>query len=366
MKDEASSLDVYHLVDEFQSLVGGKVEKIYEWDDQDAFIFKIYNKGKTHHLRLQLPGLIYITERRFQAPKIPPSYARFLRNKLTNARIDDVRQHSFDRLIEVDIDSYDHGSMTLLFEVFKPANIVLTDDEDIVIHPFRQQSFKDRTIRSNQSYEYPPDRPDTPTLSTDGLIDLLEGDDNVEKTIATTYGLGGTYATEVIVRSGVDASKPASALNDEEKQRVAATTKTLFEDRNPVIIDGEAYPINMESLDEPDHTAETFSDALDTLHDYDQVIKHSSTDKGQADKYKTIIDAQQKQIEDFEESIATNQAKANYIYENYQDFATLIYTLREKQDEGKEAFQDALDEIPGLISYDEATNHITLDIDDDE
>jgi predicted ribosome quality control (RQC) complex YloA/Tae2 family protein len=43
MYDEASSLDIHHLADELSVLEGGKINKVYEWDDQEAFIFKIYS-----------------------------------------------------------------------------------------------------------------------------------------------------------------------------------------------------------------------------------------------------------------------------------------------------------------------------------
>ena len=363
MHDEASSLDIHHLAEELRVLEDGKINKVYEWEDQQAFIFDIYADNETHNLRLKLPGLLYVTERRFQAPKIPPGYARFLRNKLTASRITSVEQHSFDRLIEFNIHSHKHGDMTLIFEVFKPANIILIDDEDTIIHPYRQQTFKDRIIRSNESYEYPPARLDTPDSTTEELVDALTGEDNIEKTIAVTYGLGGTYASEVIERTGVDPSTPAGDVDQTDKEQIATATKTLFDESNPRIIGDEAYPIRMESLPEPDRTFETFSDALDTLHDYDQVIKHGSSNT-QEEKYKTIINAQQNQIDSLEDAIEENQRKATYLYENYNDFATLIYTLREK--ESTEAVKDALAEMDNVVSYDEETNEVTLRFDDDE
>lgn len=365
MKDEASSLDVYHLVHDFSCLEGAKIEKVYQWEDEDAFLFKLYNQGTTYHLRVDLPGLIYRTERRFQAPKIPPGYARFLRNKLTAARLERIEQHSFDRLFELHINSRDHGDLTLIIEVFKPANLVLLDEDNTVIHPFRQQTFKDREIASNAPYDYPPERVDTPGLGVDGLADLLVGEDNVEKTVATEYGLGGTYATEAMTRADIDPSTPCDDLTAGQRRRVAEATRTLFDDYHPRIIDGEAYPVPMRSLGEPEQTFETFSDALDALHDYDQVISHDASQQSQKDKYETIIQAQQQQIEDFEDAIADNQAKANYIYEHYQDFATLIYTLREHAEQGADEVRDAISDMDNVEGYDPATNEITLVFDDD-
>jgi len=361
MYDEASSLDVHHLARELSVLEDGKINKVYEWEDQEAFIFDIYANNESHNLRIKLPGLLYITERRFQAPKIPPGYARFLRNKLTAARITSVEQHSFDRLIEFDIHSHKHGDITLIMEVFKPSNIIVTDDENTIIHPYRQQTFKDRTIRSNEQYAYPPERLNTPEASTDELIQALSGEENVEKDIAVTYGLGGTYASEVMERVGIDPSRTTDTVSEAEKQRIADATHDLFEEQAPRIIDGEAYPIKMHSLPEPDRTFESFSDALDTLHDYDQVIKTSSSGS-QEQKYQTIIDAQEKQIKSFEEAIDENQRKATYIYENYNDFATLIYTLREKQ--GAADIEDALENMDNVVSYDAETNEVTLEFDD--
>jgi predicted ribosome quality control (RQC) complex YloA/Tae2 family protein len=365
MYDEASSLDIHHLADELSVLEGGKINKVYEWDDQEAFIFKIYSEGETRHLRLQLPGLIYVTERRFQAPKIPPGYARFLRNKLTASRIESVEQHSFDRLLEFSIHSKRHGDFKLIFELFKPANLVLVDDDNMIVHPYRQQSFKDRTIRSNQQYRYPPERPDTPGLSVDELSDLLHGDDNVERVVATRLGLGGVYASEVTARTDIDPSVEADDLTDEQRRTVSEAVQDLLNESNPCIIDGEAYPVEMHSLPDSAEHFDTFSDALDTVHDYDQVIKHGSSTTNKQEKYQTIIDAQQKQIEQFEDAIEDNQRKANYIYENYNDFATMIYTLRDKKEHGE--LDSALDDIDNVVDYDPAANEVTLrfDVDDE-
>lgn len=363
MYDEASSLDIHHLAQELSVLEGGKINKVYEWEDQQAFIFDIYADGDSYNLRVKLPGLIYCTERRFQAPKIPPGYARFLRNKLTASRITSVEQHSFDRLLEFTIHSERHGDVRLIFEVFKPANIIVVDDEETIIHPYRQQTFKDRTIRSNQPYHYPPERPDTPSLSDTEIASLLQGEENVERVVATELGLGGTYASEVTERTSLNPQRPANALSDDEKTRIGAAVTDLFDEHAPRIIDGEAYPVEMKSLPEPSHTYNSFSDALDTLHDYDQVIQHGSSTSSQQDKYETIIEAQQKQIDTFEDAIAENREKATYIYENYNDFATLIYSLRDKKDDD-EAFEEAIASIENVESYDASTNEVTLVFDD--
>lgn len=363
MYDEASSLDIHHLAEELSVLEGGKINKVYEWDDQEAFIFKIYSDGETRHLRLQLPGLIYVTERRFQAPKIPPGYARFLRNKLTASRIETVKQHSFDRLLEFSIHSKRHGSLKLIFELFKPANLVLVDDDNTIVHPYRQQTFKDRTIRSNKEYQYPPERPDTPALSVEELNDLLHGEDNVERVVATRLGLGGVYASEVTARTDVEPSTPADDLTEDERSVVSGAVQDLLRESNPCIIDGEAYPVEMHSLPDSAERFETFSDALDTVHDYDQVIKHGSSTTNKQEKYETIINAQEKQIQRFNDAIEDNQRKATYIYENYNDFATMIYTLRDKKESGD--LDAALDEIENVVDYDPATNEVTLRFDDD-
>jgi predicted ribosome quality control (RQC) complex YloA/Tae2 family protein len=362
MRDELSSLDIHYMVEELQVLKEGKVEKVYQWDDEDVFIIKIYASGETHNLRFKLPGVMYRTKKRFRAPRMPPGYARFLRKKLTAARIKAVRQKGFDRIVEFDIHSRRHGDLTLIYEAFKPSNLLLVDQEtNKIIHPYKRQSFRDRKIESKAEYEYPPLQPDISAMNNEQLEELFAPEDRVEKTLATTFGLGGLYAQEVTERLGLASD---ALFKDATPTEVIAATKSLLENPEPNVVGDEAYPVRLESKPEPESVHESFSEAIDNVITQSQVIQTVKERKKQnKKKWEVIIDAQQKQIRSFQDKIEQNKAKAEYLYEHYNDFAELIYRLREARN-SPERFQDLLNSLDSYVDWDPKNDTVTLSFDE--
>jgi len=59
MKQEITSLDLHFLAKELQVLIGGKVDKIYEQEEnKKEFLFRFHVPGKGKmQLRISLPGL---------------------------------------------------------------------------------------------------------------------------------------------------------------------------------------------------------------------------------------------------------------------------------------------------------------------
>ena len=95
MKSEITSLDLYYLVKEFQSLVGARVDKVYEQsEDKKEFLFVFHKSGSGKSmLRIKLPSFAYITEFKQIFPENPPGFCTFLRKHIGGAKIKEIRQH---------------------------------------------------------------------------------------------------------------------------------------------------------------------------------------------------------------------------------------------------------------------------------
>ena len=104
MKTELSSIDLHFLVDEFQALVGGKLDQIYQ-KAKEEFIFRIHipNIGK-RLLRIVPGSLIYLASEKGEMPERPPGFCVYLRKYLKNARIRSIRQIDAERILEFDIE----------------------------------------------------------------------------------------------------------------------------------------------------------------------------------------------------------------------------------------------------------------------
>ena len=359
MKKELSGVDVYHFVQELKTFEGGKVEKVYQWEDDDAFLFRLYARGNKNQLRVVLPGLAYLTQKRIKAPRMPPGFCRFLRKHVQGGRIEKVKQKQFDRLIEIQL-STKHGQRILIFELFKPSNIVVLDHEKNIIHPFRRQSFKDRQIKSRHPYTYPPLKPNIPTKTFQEFNNLLASEEkNLGKNLATTCGLGGTYAEEVIQRAKQSHNAIYNDLSEEQRKIVYNAVQSLFEETNPCKTDkDEVFPVKMQSKNVVE-TYDSFSEAIDSQFTFTQVATKTAR-KSSKNKWEAIINAQENQVKKLTEKIEENQEKAEWLYEHYNEVKTLIKKIQEAVEE--ERIQEVIDKHDYIKSYDPETKEVTINV----
>ena len=355
MKDEMSALDVYHMVEELKHFEGGKIEKVYEWEDS-TFLFRLYARGNKSQLRVVLPGLFYLTPKRLKAPKMPPGFCRFLRKHVGGGRIESVDQKGFDRIIEITL-STKHGERILLLELFKPSNIIVLDEERNIIHPYNKQSFKDRQVKSRHPYSYPPGQPPIQSFNVEDAKNLFEKGE-LARVLATTFGLGGRYATEVVHRCELQPDTAVETLSDQQCKRIHTTIQSLFLEKEPCVIGDEAFPVQMHSRDKGE-TYETFSEAVDSLFSFEQVIT-SKPQQPKRNKWEAIIRAQKQQVQTFEKNIRENQNKAEWLYEHYQDVKKLLKLLQSHASEG--TIQEVIDEHDYIIAYDPETKEVTIDV----
>ena len=68
-------------------------------------------------------GLLFLTDRSFNFPMIPHSFAMLLRKYLRNRRIRRVYQHQFDRVLVFEF-GHEDAPISLVFEMFKEGNAI--------------------------------------------------------------------------------------------------------------------------------------------------------------------------------------------------------------------------------------------------
>ena len=142
---ELTSLELSLLMDEFDRLEDGHVQKVYQRGNELTLEVYIPGEGKER--------LVIGTDRAFLSkykrdnPMRPPGFCMELRKHLGS--IDSIRQIGFDRILEIE-----SGDTRLICEVFGKGNFVLTK-EDKIIGALRQQEWSDRSILTGEKYQYP-------------------------------------------------------------------------------------------------------------------------------------------------------------------------------------------------------------------
>lgn len=328
MKSELTSLDLYYLVKEFQALEGARIDKIYEQDsDRNEFLFIFHKSGVGKlMLRVKLPELAYLIEYKQVFPDTPPGYCMFLRKHLSGAKIKEIRQKGFERILEIVFTTKD-GIRILICELFSKGNMLLVDEEHKIRGLLKSQNWESRTVRGGVKYEYPPEQTNTPSISEEQFKDIVSKSkmDSIVKTLAVDFGLGGLYAEELCKRAKLDKEK--NKLDDKELKKLFNQLKGLFnEDVKANKSEDELVPFSLAAGAGKPY--DSFNKLLDdVLTDkvvkevQDKFVKEKQT---REDKTSLIINKQEDRLKALEKSVKENQRKGEFIYEHYQEIKELL------------------------------------------
>ena len=369
MKTELTSLDLYYLVKEFQILVGARIDKIYEQEeDRNEFLFIFHKSGVGKlMLRFNLPGLAYLTDYKQIFPDTPPGFCVFLRKHLASARIKEIRQKGFERILEI-VFTTREGTRTLICELFSKGNMILVDEEYKIRGLFKPQNWQARTIRGGIKYEYPPEQVNTLSLSKEQIknIILKSKKDSIVKTLAIDLGLGGLYAEELCKRAKI--TKEKKKLDEKELKKLFKELKGMFNDKVKANkVNDELVPFELALFEHKEKEYfKSFNKALDNVLT-EKVVKEVEArvvkeKQSKEDKVKLILEKQKERIKALEKSITDNQRKGELIYEHYNELKELLEQInldrkKMKWEELKKKYKKNklikdIDEKKGLIILD--------------
>ena len=204
---------------ELNSVISGaRVEKVTE-PSKDELFFAVHKES--FHYKLQINAgagapRIGLTTESPENPKVPPMFCMLLRKHLTGAKIKEVRQKDFERVIEIEFETYDEmGFFTvrrLICEIMgRYSNAVLCDENYKIISVLRPVDFTTSTKRQllpQMAYEYPPSQNKKDPLSETREGFLSTVNDVNEKTVMNLYtGVSPLTSREIFYRAGTGAGK---------------------------------------------------------------------------------------------------------------------------------------------------------------
>ncbi len=315
-----NSLDVYYAIQELKSLQGGKIKKIYQRGRR--LRIQVYVQGNNYDLILE-PGKVYISRYNRKGPKKPPTFCMFLRKHLRNKTIREIKQHGFDRIVEIHTED-----SVLVCELFGKGNFVLVDRDDKIIQPLEVQKWSERKVSSGEIYKYPPPGKDPRNIGSREFGRFIDSDREVVRKMARGLNLGGRWAEEACLKAGVDKSKVGEKLDDSEINRLRRGVLSLFrDDIDPGIVQERskniaAVPFPMERFRNKDFKRyQTFNRALDDY--FSEKEKKEVDEEAEERKHEELSKVQRikEEQEEVEEEMSQrkeeSEEKANIIYENY-------------------------------------------------
>jgi predicted ribosome quality control (RQC) complex YloA/Tae2 family protein len=334
MKTSVSSFDLRVLVAEWQGLLGGHVDKIYQQEDEVIIRINVPERGKVE--LFSKAGRWLCIHEIENKPESPPPFAQTLRRLLDNARLVAIEQHGFDRIAVFRVER-GPDRFEVIFEVFGKGNLILVRDGTIVAVLFPQK-FKDRAIQVGETYVYPTAGIDPLELDRGNLARALKAaKGQLVRVLATAFNLGGTYAEELCLRADVDKETRIKDLQEGQIDSLYTALNNLAvaidQERRPAVIlqKGraiDATPIelvqyhDMERRDFP-----TFNEALS--HYMTVAEPEAEVADDAAAKFERRIAQQAESMQKLREEASLLEAQAVFLYGHYGVLDELIRAIRE-------------------------------------
>ncbi len=317
-----TAIDLMYMLKELQQLVGGRMDKIYQMDDELYINIYVTNEGKKL-LRVKQDKL-WLTKNKPEFEELP-HFAETLRRHIDNARIREIKQIGSERILEITLQKEE--TYKLYIELFSTGNIVL-EKEDKIIAALHERKWKDREIRRGRPYKLPPEMNDVFAITKEKVKEALKEEKAAKAT--AKLGLGKDYAFEICTRAGI----PLDQINADADRLMKSIKEILTSEINPQVYYEDdkavdATPMPFISKKQKNISTKTFSAAVDLIEE--KPVKKDKT-LVETDKTAKIIKLQEKQIKEIKEKAAKEQRKGELIYEKYQELKEILEKIKNKEE----------------------------------
>ncbi|MGV8146477.1 MAG: NFACT family protein [Alkaliphilus sp.] len=211
-------------------ITNAKIEKIHQ-PESDEIIIQLRNNRESYKLLLSSNSnfpRIHLTNIKKENPLSAPTFCMLLRKHLQGGRIVDIIQPDFERIIKLEIQSYDElNDLTakyLIIELMgKHSNIILVNEEDNRVLDSIKRITPDlsrvRQVLPGIDYKSPPSQSkanplDSISLSSFKGIITAKKNLPVYKSLYMSFtGVSPLVAREICFRCDIDSETPAFALS---------------------------------------------------------------------------------------------------------------------------------------------------------
>jgi len=217
MRDKFSSFDVARIVKELEAMIGARMRKAYQ-PHYEQIVLKLNRKGiPSTDLVIVRGKRIYTSQRDRPMPSNPSQFAMLIRKHLNNARLMEVNQYGFDRIIEL-VFERGIGEIRIVIELFRDGNVLLVDSAGIIIQPLTHVNYSTRIIKKGLEYVTPPASLNPRKLDRVALDQLLdESEHDLIRTLAVRANFGALYGSIACSNADLEESIISNLLTIEER-----------------------------------------------------------------------------------------------------------------------------------------------------
>jgi len=369
MKRKLSSFDLYVIVSELQDYIGYNIEKIYHIS-RDEIVIKIKDiltKNK-ESLYIKNSGYISITNKQFETPIKPTTFAMTLRKYLTNGKISKITQYEFDRIIKIKIIKKD-TEYNLIIEFFSKGNIILLNSEEKIILPLITQHWSHRKIKSKEKYLYPPSQINPFKLTKEKFSSLLkESESDLVRTLAVNINLSGTIAEEICEIIDINKNKNIKDINQDEIGKIYHELKKFlvkFIDKNfsPVLIKKDSEIIDLLPFKFNSYKKIEYKKVNSFIRSFEEFIIFEKKNIQKTKINTEIIDKFKRRLSQQKETIGKIKNKIKDLnYDECEKIIKKISNILELKDKEKEIKR--INENNFVKEFNPSNNLLLLDVND--
>lgn len=254
-------------VEELNSaILGGRIDKIHqpEKDELTIFVRSLSGNKKLVISASANNARIHFTNSAKENPQTPPMFCMLLRKHIGGGKIVRITQVDFERIIEIDIESYnDLGDLTtkhLICEIMgRNSNIILCHDDYTIIDSAKRVDFTQSSVRQilpGAKYVSPPAQNKTAILSkkiADVKLDFSKEGARPEKAIMEAVsGISPVTASEIVFKGLGTTAKVCGELSDDDMTNIKKELLRFAENieyKPCIIFDANEKPIDFSATE---------------------------------------------------------------------------------------------------------------------
>lgn len=343
-----------------ETLSSARIEKAYQPGKKELKL-KLYGPEKGSMELILTPAYLSVTSFPRKVPEMPSSFAMQLRKNIRNGFVRDVKQHEFDRILEIVIEKGDKRFL-LIAEFFSRGNVIFCDESRKILGLFEWQKWKDRKLGVGQTYEYPPQTQNPLRIDYTALKGILASSQKkLVSTLATDAGLGGLYAEEVCLISGTDKDAVSGGLDARDMESVYSSFNEMIGKiregkSSPSIIIREGKPIDVipfdlsiyDGFEKKEFTS--LNEAIDEYFSREEAVsakkEAEKIHEGKLGKLKEIESRQEEVIERFGKESVESQKTGDIIYQNLHAVEEILQEVKKEKSRGA-SWSDIRDKLAG-------------------
>uniref|UniRef100_A0A0K2TU66 Nuclear export mediator factor NEMF homolog [Apis florea] n=1 Tax=Lepeophtheirus salmonis TaxID=72036 RepID=A0A0K2TU66_LEPSM len=218
MKNRFTTLDLISEILELQSLIGMRVNQVYDID-QKTYLIKLHRTEEKVVLLIESGIRIHQTSFERSKNPAPSGFSMKLRKHINNKRLESIRQMGNDRVVELTFGSGD-ALYRLILELYDKGNLILTDKDYLIMNILRPRLLERGNPNSNKMVvkENYPVKEEKTLFDPSSIKDLLskaKPSDALKRVVIHSFPYGPALLEHFLLSKNIPPNIKAKDVTDE-------------------------------------------------------------------------------------------------------------------------------------------------------